>query len=283
MTGGICRATTVAVGVMLSTVLMPLANACAEELTPLTAGVRTSDSLTIETSLRSKFGWTEIALRSDKPKSWDEIVTPEARVSARLLSGIFEGKLELGILTDQYAHFETSTSYSLKSELQLGVRLGGWSLLGEWKGRDVFLYDSRDFVVGLNTYDIRARRRFATALVDGLPATQMQLSIAAGYNAAIPSLYRRTLAECELEALQSLGDGFALLVAPKIELSDYTHFDGKDRKDAVVSLRLVPSYTFDGGVTVSVEGQATVALSTLASKTGESWGMTPIIRLQQTF
>jgi hypothetical protein len=283
MTGGNCRATIVAIGAALSTVLMPVERACAEELTPLTPIVRASDSLTFETSLRSKFGWTEIALRGDKPLAWDETVSPEARISAKLLSGLFEGKLELGVLTDQFAHFDAATSYSFKSELQLGIRLGSWSLLGEWKGRDVFAYDDGRFLVGLNAYDLRARHRFATSLFDGLPSAQVQLSIAGGYNASTPSLFRRNFAEAELEALQSLGDGFALLVAPKVELSDYTAFDGKDRKDAVVSLRLVPSYTFDGGITVSVEGQATVAFSTLETKVGESWGMTPIIRLQQTF
>jgi hypothetical protein len=32
---------------------------------------------------------------------------------------------------------------------------------------------------------------------------------------------------------------------------------------------------------LSLEGQATVALSTLETKTGESWAVTPIIRLQK--
>jgi hypothetical protein len=48
---------------------------------------------------------------------------------------------------------------------------------------------------------------------------------------------------------------------------DFVHLDfgGTDRKDAVLRL----------------EGQATVALSTLETKTGESWVVTPIIRLQK--
>lgn len=283
MRGGVGRAIAIAAGLMLSTVLMPLVCAHAEDLHPLTPATASGDSLTIESSLRSKFAWTEIAQRSNKPKAWDEIISPESRISAKLLSGLFEGKLELGLLTDQFAHFDSSTSYSLKSELQLGIRLGNWSLLGEWKGRDVFAYDDDRFLVGLNTYDLRARHRFTAPLFDGLPPAQMQLSIAGGYNASMPSLFRRNFAEAELEAMQLLGNRFALLVAPKIELSDYPAFDGTDRKDAVVSLRLVPSYTFDSGVTVSVEGQATVAFSTLETKAGESWGMTPIIRLQQTF
>lgn len=283
MTGGYGRAIAIAAGLVLSSFLRPVMSVHAEDLHPLTPVAIGGDSLTLESSLRTKFGWTEIALRSDKPKAWDETVSPEARISAKLLDGLFEGKLELGILTDQFAHFDAATSYSLKAELQLGLRLGSWSLLGEWKGRDVFAYDDDRFLVGLNTYDLRARHRFAASLFDGLPSAQMQLSIAGGYNASIPSLFRRNFAEAELEAMQLLGNGFAILVAPKIELSDYPAFDGKDRSDAVVSLRLVPSYTFDGGVTVSVEGQATVAFSTLETKAGESWGMTPIIRLQQTF
>jgi hypothetical protein len=283
MTGGNGRAIAIAAGLVLSTLLCPMTNVRAEELHPLTPVAIGGDSLTFESSLRTKFGWTEIALRSNKPKAWDETVSPEARVSAKLLSGLFEGKLEFGILTDQFAHFDAATSYSLKSELQLGLRLGSWSVLGEWKGRDVFAYDDDRFLVGLNTYDLRARHRFAAALFDGLPSAQMQLSIAGGYNASVPSLFRRNFAEAELETMQLLGNGFALLIAPKLELSEYPVFDGTDRKDAVVSLRLVPSYTFDGGVTLSVEGQATVAFSTLETKTGESWGMTPIIRVQQTF
>jgi hypothetical protein len=281
MIGGNGRAIAIAFGLALWSLLLSAGWVRAEDLHPLMPVTVAGNSLTIESSLRSKFAWTEIAQRSNKPKAWDEIISPEARISAKLLSGLFEGKLELGILTDQFAHFDSSTSYALKSELQLGVRLGSWSLLGEWKGRDVFAYDDDRFLVGLNTYDLRARHRFAASLFDGLPSAQMQLSIAGGYNASMPSLFRRNFAEAELEAMQLLGHGFALLVAPKIELSDYPAFDGTDRKDAAVSLRLVPSYTFDGGVTVSVEGQATVALSTLETKTGESWAVTPIIRLQK--
>jgi hypothetical protein len=273
----------IAAGLILSTTIISAATSRAEDLQPLAQVSTGSDSLTVESSLRSKFGWTEIAQRSNKPKAWDETVSPEARVSVKLLQGLFEGKLELGILTDQFAHFDTSSSYSLKSEAQLGIRLGSWSFLTEWKGRDIFAWDDGDFLAGFNTYDLRARHRYSTALFDGLPKAQMQLSIAGGYNAAIPSLFRREFAEAELEALQSLGNGFAILVAPKIELGHYPDFDGEERDDAVVSLRLVPSYTFASGVTVSVEGQATVALSTLDSKTGESWGLTPIIRMQQTF
>jgi len=280
MIGGIGRAIAIAVGLMLPTLLT---SAHAEDLHPLAPVTVSGDSLTIESSLRSKFAWTEIAQRSDKPKAWDEIISPEARVSAKLLSGLFEGKLELGVVTDQFTHFDTSSSYSLKSELQLGVRLANWSILAEWKGRDIFAYEDGDFLAGLNTYDVRARHRFAAALFDGLPRAQMQLSVAGGYNAALPSLFRREFAEAEIEAMQLLGNGFAIVVAPKIELSRFPDFNGQDRKDAVVSLRLVPSYTFDSGVTVSVEGQATVAFSTLETKVGESWGMTPIIRLQQAF
>ena len=255
----------------------------ADDLHPADLVLKSGNSLTLESSFRTRFGWTEIAQRGSRPKAWDETVSPEARVSLKVLSGLFEGKLELGAVTDQFAHFDSSTNYSLRSDLQLGVNLGDWSIAGEWKGRDVFAYDNGDFLVGLNVYDLRVKRRFSSRMFAGLPPGQFQLSIAGGYGASIPSLFQRDFAECELEALQPLGNGFAVIIAPKLELSDYIDFAGQDRKDATLSLRVVPSYTFGGGVTLSVEGQTTVAFSTLAAKSGESWGVTPILRLQQAF
>ena len=90
----------------------------------------------------------------------------------------------------------------------------------------------------------------------------------------------RHFAEFELEIVQRFGNGFALLVAPKIELSDYLDFPG-ERQDAIFSLKLVPTYSFGGGLTLSLEGQATIAFSTLDIKTGETWELTPLLRLQK--
>ncbi|MEQ1756588.1 MAG: hypothetical protein ABL973_20905 [Micropepsaceae bacterium] len=254
----------------------------AEDFHPVVQSAVAADSVTLESSARARFGWTEIAFRSDKPKAWDEIISPELRVSVKILSGLFEGRLELGALSDQFDRHETSSTNQIKAELQLGIRLGNWSILGEWKGRDTFSFEDHDFLVGLNVYDLRVRRRFVAPLFERLPAGQFQLAVAAGYSAAMPSVFQRNFAEAELEAVQPLGNGFAMMVAPKVELNDYVDFNGKDRTDTVLSIRLVPSYSFGSGMTVSVEGQATVALSTLDTKNGESWGVTPILRLQQS-
>lgn len=253
-----------------------------EDFHPTAQSPVAGNSVTLESSVRTKFMWTEIAFRGDKPKAWDEITSPEFRASVKILNGLFEGRLELAALTDQFDQHATSSTEQIKAELQLGIRLGDWTILGEWKGRDTFSDEDHDFLVGLNVYDIRVRRRSSVPLFDDMPASQLQLSVAAGYSASIPSLFQRNFVEAELEAVQPLGNGFAMMVAPKIELNDYVDFDGKDRTDGIFSLRIVPSYSFGSGMTVSVEGQATVALSTLDTKNGESWGVTPILRLQKS-
>lgn len=247
----------------------------------LQSQVQTKSSLSLESSLRSRVTWTEIGYRSNKEKAWAEIISPEARVSFRLLRGIFEGKLELGAISDEFVQLDLPSTDHLRAELQLGMRIGDWSVLAEWKGRDSFSHDTGDFVVGLNVYDVRVRKRFPLRLFESLGAAQSQISVAGGYSAALPSLFQRNFAECELEILQPVSGGFAVTLAPKIELNDYIDFDGTDRKDAVMSLRVVPSYSFSNGTMLSLEGQATVALSTLEAKTGESWSVTPIIRLQK--
>lgn len=247
----------------------------------LQSQVQTKSLLSFESSLRSRVTWTEMGYRSNKEKAWAEIVSPEARVSVRLLRGIFEGKLELGAISDAFVQLDLPPTDHLRADLQLGVKIGDWSVLAEWKGRDSFSHETGDFVVGLNVYDIRVRKRFPLRLIESLGAAQSQISVAGGYSAALPSLFQRNFAECELEILQPVSGGFAVTLAPKIELNDYVDFDGTDRKDAVMSLRVSPSYSFANGTMLSLEGQATVALSTLESKTGESWAVTPIIRLQK--
>lgn len=247
----------------------------------LQSQVQTKSVLSLESSLRSRVSWTELAYRGNKDKAWAENISPEARVSLRLLRGIFEGKLELGAISDDFVGFDLPSTDHLKAEIQLGLRVGDWSVLAEWKGRNSFSHETQDFVVGLNIYDVRVRNRFQWRLLDSLDAAQSQLSLAAGYSAALPSLFQRNFAECELEVLQPLSGGFAVTFAPKIELNDYVDFDGTDRTDALLSLRVVPSFSFSNGTILSLEGQATVALSTLETKTGESWAITPVIRLQK--
>lgn len=255
--------------------IMPSAQAGDFESSPATPG------LTFETSARARLAWTEIAFRSNRPKAWDEISSPELRASLRLLSGLFEGKIELGAFADRYDHFESVDTDSLRAEVQFGINTGPWSALAEWKPRDVFQPGIGDFVVGLEMYDLRLRDRFALTMRDSWRPSQVQASFAAGYVASTPDLYRRKFAEFELELVQRFDGGLAFTVAPKLELSDYADFPGGKREDAAVSVRLIPAYEFGGGLSVSVEGQATIAFSTRDTKTGETWALTPILRLQK--
>jgi len=237
---------------------------------------------TFETSTRARFSWTEIAFRGDRPKAWDEITSPEFRASLRILAGLFEAKLEIGAIADRFARFETVDTNSLRGELQLGVNTGGWSYLLEWKPRDVFREGFANFVAGFETYDLRLRRRFTAAVFGDTPPGLFQASFATGYTASTPSLFKRNFAEFEFEMVQGFGNGVALTIAPKLELSDYPAFTGPERReDAQLSLRLIPSYNFAGGVALSLEGQATIAFSTRDTKTGETWSLTPILRLQK--
>lgn len=240
------------------------------------------DATIFETSARLRLSWSEIALRGNRPKAWDHVVSPEGRANIRVLAGLFEGKAEIGFASDHFAHFSAANADVLRGEVQLGVNTGDWSLLVEWKTRDVFEPGITDFLVGLNTYDARVRRRFTAALFDDRPVALVQISAAAGYVAATPELQAKTFAEFELEAVQRLGGGFTVMFAPKLELSDYVDFAGQDRKDAVLGLRIVPAYNFGDGLTLSLEGQASVAFSTLDAKTGETWELTPILRLQKS-
>lgn len=238
------------------------------------------DATIFETSARVRSTWTEIPFRPNRPKGWDEIVAPEARISLRVLSGLFEAKAEAIVATDHFAHFEEANSEQLRGEAQIGINTGAWSFLLEWRSRTVFAPDFEDYIIGQNAYGLRVRRRFSESLFDGLPAALFQASAAGGYVASTPSLLRRNYAELELECVQPLGGGFAIIVTPKLELTDYDVFPG-DRQDAAFFLRVTPIYNFGDGVTLSLEGQAMVAFSTLDNKTGEAWDLTPILRIQK--
>lgn len=260
---------------------MFVANAAAEDVVP-PAELQRRDATILESSARLRLTWTEIAFRSNRPKAWDQIVAPEFRTSLRVLAGLFEGKVEIGAAGDRFAHFSDNSVDVMRGELQLGINTGDWSYLLEWKTRDVFELGYDDFMVGLNTYDARIRYRFTLDLIDDAPPALVQASAAAGYVAALPHLFARNFAELELEMVQRLANGFAVMVAPKLELSDYLDFPGGPRRDdALIGLRIVPTYNLGGGLTLSVEGQATIALSTRDTKTGEIWELTPILRLQK--
>lgn len=238
------------------------------------------DATIVESSARVRLAWTEFAFRGDRPKGWDEIVAPEFRTSLRILAGLFEAKFEAIVQADRFAHFQEIDVDLLRGEVQLGVNTGAWSYLLEWKSRNIFEPGYDEFITGQNAYAVRLRHRFAATVFESLPPGLFQASVAAGYVAATPHLLARNFSELELEWVQRFGDGFAIMIAPKLELADYRHFPG-EREDAVFSLKLVPSYSFGGGLTLSLEGQALIAFSTLDTKTGEAWELTPILRLQK--
>ena len=241
----------------------------------------TTNALIFDTSSRVRLGWTEIGFRGDRPKAWDASIGPEARASLRLLSGLFEGKFEVGIAADRRTNFDFVNTDMLRMDLQLGINTGSWSCLVEWKGRDVFEEGFGAEFVELHTYDLRLRKRFAASLFADLPPGLFQASLAAGYTTSAPTMFARGFAEFDTELVQRFGNGFALIVAPKLALNDYADFFGRNRKDTTLSLRIVPTYRFANGITMSLEGQTTFTLSTLEDKTGETWAVTPIIRLQK--
>ena len=239
------------------------------------------DGTIFEASTRLRMTWTELAFAGNHPKAWDDIMSPEFRAALRVLDGMFEGKLEIQAYADRFDEHGQLSTDNLRSELQLGLNTGSWSYLFEWKARNGFHEGTDDFVVGLDTYDLRLRNRFALAVFGDLAPARVQASLAGGYVAALPHIFARDFAELELEVVQPLVNGFTFTVTPKLELSDYLAFPGGKREDAVFSLKLIPTYNFGGGIALSVEGQATVAFSTRDIKTGEIWAVTPILRLQK--
>jgi hypothetical protein len=243
---------------------------------------KSNDSILFEASTRLRLGWTEIAFRGNRPKAFDATMSPELRASLRILEGLLEAKIEVGAWADHFEHFDTADVNALRGDVQLGINSGTWSYLLEYKIREIFAPGYDDFVADLETYDLRLRKRFAANLFAGAPAALFQASLAGGYTAATPRFGARNFAEFELEMIQRLDSGITLTLAPKLELADYVNFPA-DRQDATFSLRIIPAYNFAGGLTISLEGQATVAVSTLDNKTGETWSLTPIMKLQRAW
>jgi len=239
------------------------------------------DATIFETSGRVRLAWTEIPFRPNRPKGWDEIVGPEFRAGLRVLSGLFEGKAEVIVGADRFAHFQIANSDQLRSEVQVGLNTGAWSYLLEWKTRNIFAPGYDEFIIGQDFYALRVRHRFPLSVFDDLPVGLFQASVAGGYVASTPNLLRRNFAELELEWVQRLGSGFAVMLAPKLELADYHEFPPGDRQDAVLSLRVAPSYNFGNGLTLSLDGHAIIAFSNLDIKTGETWELTPVLRFQK--
>lgn len=239
-----------------------------------------TDTTIFESSVRYRFAWTEIPFRRNLPKGWDEITGSEERLALRVLSGMFEGKLEVGVISDRFTTFSFVDADIFRGDVQLGINSGAWSAFLEWRGRDVFETGFDEFITGLNTYDLRVRRRFTLDLLADGPAALVQASVAGGRVAASPSFHARNFGEMEIEAAQPFGDGFALIAASRVVYEDFDDFFGA-REDAVVSLRIAPAYNFGGGLTLSLEGQALIAFSTRENKTGETWSLTPILRFQR--
>ena len=234
----------------------------------------------LETSESARFWWTELAFFDDQPKAWDGIVSPEFSAAVRALAGPLEAKVEIGAIADRFAHFESFDADSLRAAVQFGWNAGDWSYVLEWEGFDVFEPAIGTFYVGFNTYDVRVAKRFTANIFHELPAGLFQASLTGGYVASTFNPLEKRFVEFELEWVQPCGGGLALSIAPKLELSDYLRFATEKRRDAIVSLRLAPTYNISEGITLTLEGQASFAFSTLSTKSGETWALTPIFRFQ---
>ena len=147
---------------------------------------KANDITIFETSARIRQAWTEISFRGNRPKAWDQSFAPEFRASLRILTGLFEGKLEVGAAADRHAQLGFIDVDASRVDLQLGVNSGTWSYLAEWKLRDVFEPGFGDFITELDIYDLRVRKRFSAGLLDGLPNVARLVRQALATTAARP-------------------------------------------------------------------------------------------------
>jgi hypothetical protein len=196
------------------------------------------------------------------------------------LIGPFDAKLEIGAIADRFAHFQSFDADSLRAAVQFGWNRGDWSYVLEWEGFDVFEPGIGDFYIGFNTYDVNVSRRFAASMIERLPAGLFQASLTAGYAASTFDPLERRFAEFELEWVQPCTGGMTMSFAPKVEFSDYPHFSAAKRQDAIFSLTLAPTFNIAEGLTLTLEGQGSFAFSTVSSKSGETWAITPTLRFQ---
>lgn len=237
-------------------------------------------TVVFETSESARFWWTETAQFGDQPKAWDGIVSPEFAASLRTVAGAFEARVEIGALADRFMHFEDLDADSLRAMVQAGWTMGGWTALVEWEGFDVFEPGIGDFYIGFNTYDLRLGRPFTAQVLDGRAEGLFYLSLTGGYVATTFDPLDKHFVEVEIEWVQRFGGGLAIALAPKIELAEYARHPGETRRDATLGLRVAPTWNIAEGVTITLEGQATATFSTIATKSGETWAITPIVRFQ---
>lgn len=233
-----------------------------------------------ETSESVRFWWTELADFEDKPKAWDGIVSPEFAASLRVVAGAFEATAEVGALADRFDHFDNFNADSWRALVTAGWNDGDWSYALEWERFEIREPGYGLFYVGFDTTDVFIAKRFSANVLPDVPAGQFTASFTAGTVDATYAPLDMYFASVELEWVQSWDGALSLAVAPKIELDDYPHFAARHRRDTVVSLKLAPSYTIGKHITLTLEGKATVAFSTLETKTGETWELTPIFRFQ---
>ena len=249
-------------------------DACAQASEPAAPTVQ------LEATGGTHFWWTELTHFDDRPKAWDAIVSHEVSAAVRILSGPWEGMLEIGAIGDRFTHFEAFDGDALRAALQLGLNQGDWSYALEWEGFDVFEPGIGDFYIGFNTYDARVSKRFTLDLIRGLRPGLFQASLTGGYQASTFDPLDQWFVEAEIEWVQHIENNVTLTVAPRMRYVDYPHFSTKKRQDAILTLRIAPNYNLREGVTLTLEGEAAIGFSTLRTKSGETWKLTPTIRIQ---
>lgn len=261
--------------------LVSIASSAQGETPPAAADLQPIKLALIEVSSRVRFGWTEMAFNSDRPKAWDAVTAPEQRLALRLFAGDFEGKLEAIVLGDRFENFGGLDNDTLRGEASIAIKAGDWAYLIDWKPRYVYDEGFGEPFARLNSYALRARNRFKAELF-GVSDTFFQVLLSANYtDATTPQIATKVFVDAEMEVLQPLVGAWRVLMISRIELADFPEFGVEDRRDATLSLRVMPSYDFGQGLSVGVEGKATVSLSTYDNKSGESWEVIPILRIQK--
>lgn len=234
----------------------------------------------VEASQSVHAWWTELAYFDDSPKAWDGAVSPEFMAALRLISGPWELRVEVGAVADRFTHFQEFDDDSLRAALALTWTQDNWTLDIDWEGYDVFSPGVETFYVGFFTYEASVIRSMSASIIDGLADCQMAASITGGYGASTFNPLDYRFAVLALDVTQPFSSGFAVTLSPSVEYDDYLHFSAQKRRDAVLGLKITPSYAISDRLTVSIEGEALFGFSTIDEKTGEKWTITPTLSLQ---
>ena len=228
-----------------------------------------------EVSVRFAARTTDRAYNSNHSKASALYLTPDIYLVDRWISPGFEAKFTARDAAQRaYATSKFDTNLLLGT-VEIGPRFGGTSVLAVWEPTYSYQPRTHREYIFFNEGGVKFKRAMRFGILGG---RMVPASLKLAYVWAHPDGFNKARLVADAEVTNQISPRLRIIWIPEIGFARYENFFGKQRFDAVASLRMTPRYDFGGGISAALSLFVSAAASTHSQKSGVDFEIRPELK-----